>query len=123
MRKKAMQHLALVLALVLSLGIVLSGCKSTKDMVVGQWEIEDAVGITINSYGVTYLRSLEFFSDGTYNSNHVNYSGSYSIDGNRIKLTGILMSTLVYTFEIKGDTLYLYPSSSTDSYLEYKRAD
>ncbi len=117
------RHLTLLIAIILLICITLPGCKSTEDMIIGQWEIVDAVGITAGSWNVTYLKRLEFFNDGTYVSNHVNYSGNFSINSSRLKLTGILMPTLTYTFEIKGDALYLYPNSSSSSYIEYKRAN
>ena len=50
---------------------------------------------------------LEFFSDGKYTSNRSNYEGNYSIDGNRIRLEGILVDSKTYYFRVKGDTLEL----------------
>ena len=121
MPTKFFRRVSLLIIVLMLISLILPGCKRTEDMIIGRWEIVDAVGITAGSWDVTYLRHLEFFEDSTYISNHVNYSGSYSINSTRLKLTGILMPTLTYTFEIKGDMLYLYPSSSTSSYIEYKR--
>lgn len=133
MNAQFLRRLSLLVAITLLICIVLPGCKSTEDMIIGQWEIVDAVGITAGSWDVTYLSYLEFFSDGTYVSNHVNYSGNFSVNSTRLKLTGILMPTLTYTFEIKGNKLYLYPNSErgipyssnspSSSYIEYKRTN
>ena len=57
------------------------------------------------------INELEFFSDGTYTSNHPNYEGSYSVDNNRIRLTGVLMESLTYTIEINNDTIKFYSDS------------
>ncbi len=50
---------------------------------------------------------LEFFSDGKYTSSHSNYEGDYSIDGNRIRLEGILVDSRIYYFKVNGNTLEL----------------
>lgn len=50
---------------------------------------------------------LEFFSDGKYSSDDSNYNGRYSVDGERIKFEGILVSPVVCSFELKGDKLIL----------------
>ena len=57
------------------------------------------------------INELEFFSDGTYTSNHPNSEGSYSVDNNRIRLTGVLMESLTYTIEINNDTIKFYSDS------------
>ena len=95
------RRLALLMVIILAVSLVLPACKSTEDMIVGYWE---------NTEGGQF-RYLEFFSDGSYTSSHVNYEGSYSIEGNRLKLTGILVESKTYSFEIKGNTLYLYNRS------------
>lgn len=74
--------------------------KSAVSNIIGQWEREEGKGI----------QGLEFFSDGTYTSDHPNYNGNYSIDGNRLKLAGILVDPLVYSFEIKSNELILTPN-------------
>lgn len=96
---------AAVLALTVVLVVTLVGCGSSTSSIVGRWNKTEGSGF---SY-------LEFFSDGTYTSSHVNYEGNYSIDGDRLKLSGILVEAKTYTFEIKGDTLSLYTSSESDS--------
>ena len=59
---------------------------------------------------------IEFFSDGKYTSSHPNYEGDYSIDGNRIRLEGILVDSRIYYFKTSGDTLELsYDENFEDS--------
>lgn len=97
--------------LLLLTGVVaslLSACGSSS--IVGHWETADGE------------REFEFFSDGTYTSEKANYAGSYSIDGNRIRLGGILMADLTYTFKVSGDTLILYHDDG-DVYREYDRVN
>lgn len=55
----------------------------------------------------TRFSSLEFFSDGKYTSSHSNYEGNYSIDGNRIRLEGVLVDSVIYYFKASGNTLEL----------------
>lgn len=74
--------------------------KSAVSNIIGQWERNEGKGI----------QELEFFSDGTYTSDHPNYNGNYSIDGNRLKLAGILVDPLVYSFEITNNELILTPN-------------
>jgi len=92
-------------ALVVALLITLAACGSDSSKIVGRWEKTEGRGF---SY-------LEFFSDGTYTSDKANYEGRYSIDGNRLKLSGILVEAMTCTFKIKGDTLSLYSSNESDS--------
>lgn len=57
--------------------------------------------------GRTDFSYIEFFSDGKYTSSHSNYEGNYSIDGNRIRLEGILVDSKIYYFRVSGNTLEL----------------
>lgn len=106
---------------VMLLAVLLAGCgsKSPSDLIVGQWIVpgeEDRAGTT------SKLVALEFFSDGTYTSNRSNYSGGYSIDGDRIKLNGVLAEPLTFTFELDGDTLTFYYDDGEVMY-EYQRVE
>lgn len=65
----------------------------------GCWELTNDVS--------TPFDKLELFSDGRYSSDDSNYSGRYSVDGNRIKFEGILVSPIVCSFETDGDELIL----------------
>lgn len=95
--------IALVLAVVMAAAFI--GCGSSKSKIVGKWNRTEG-------WGFEYL---EFFSDGTYTSNSSNYEGDYSIDGDRLKLSGFMAEAKVYTFKIKGNTLSLYESGRADS--------
>ena len=98
MKNTRKKYYILMLALTLAIAFTFYGCSNSQNKLVGRWE-------KIEGYGI--LDSLEFFSDGTYTSNQPNYEGAYSIEGDRIKLSGILMEAMVYTFEIKNNTLNL----------------
>lgn len=105
------KRVGLVVVLMLLMVSAFCGCETTEDKITGRWEKTEGSG----------LDYFEFFSDGTYVSSHPNYAGSYSIDGNRIRLEGILMETLVRTFELNGNTLSLQSDSGSSAI--YKRID
>ncbi len=88
-----MKKLSLILATILSI-VMLAGCGGND--LVGRWEDKNSG------------KFLEFFNDGNYTSDQTNYSGSYSVEGNRVRLSGILMPDKVYTFDISGDELTTY---------------
>lgn len=67
------------------------------------------------------IDELDFFSDGTYSSNLTNYSGGYSVDENRLKISGILDEALTFTFELDGDTVIIYEENGDT--VEYNRVD
>ena len=95
---KKLSKIVLVLMFVIILSVTLASCSSSSSKIVGLW---------VKSEGYCDFSYLEFFSDGTYASSSSNYAGSYSIDGDRIKLSGILVPTKTYTFKISGNTLTL----------------
>lgn len=111
MNTRFLRRLSLVVAAILLICIALPGCKSAEDQIVGYWKKVDGGP----------FRYLEFFSDGTYDSSSANYEGSYSISGDRLKLTGILVESKTYSFEIKDDKLYFYRGGSL--YATYQRVD
>lgn len=118
--KKSKKYLTSILGIIFFV-ILLAGCgsKSPSDLIVGQWIIpgeEDHAGTT------SQLVALEFFSDGTYTSNHSNYSGGYSIDGDRIKLDGVLAEPLTFTFKLDDDTLTFYYDDGEVIY-QYQRVE
>jgi len=86
----------------LIIGIVaLTACGgNSKSNLSGRWELSED-----SSSAFEYL---EFFSDGTYTSDRSNYEGSYSVDGNRLRLQGILVDSLTYTFEVNKGKLTLF---------------
>jgi heat shock protein HslJ len=83
---------------------MLTACGSSS--IVGRWESDKRVS------------ELEFFSDGTYTSSDANHTGTYSIDGKRLRLSGLLASDWVCDFDISGDQMTL--SGDLDG--EYSRA-
>lgn len=85
---------------------------------VGQWE---ATGDNVMYLGYMPIKELEFFSDGTYTSNSPNYSGNYSIEGNRLKLSGILVSPETLSFKVRGNILSLYLPEYEEYVYEFKR--
>jgi len=86
--------------------VILSGCSNnTSNSLSGKYVGE----------GNTDFNYIEFFSDGKYTSSSSNYEGDYSIDGNRIRLEGILVNSRTYYFKVSGDTLIL----SSDESFEY----
>lgn len=78
--------------------------------IIGRWE----------SVENTWMDELEFFSDGTYSSDKDNYFGSYTAENGRLRLGGVLMSDLVYSYDLDGDTLILYEDDDDDG-IEYRR--
>lgn len=98
MRKKVLRATSLFMALIMCV-LLLVACGSSSGKLVGRWSKTD---------GGTSINSLEFFSDGTYTSDYPNYYGSYSVDGNRIRLSGVLIEDMTMSFEVKDDTLTFY---------------
>lgn len=81
--------------------IMLVSCGGSKESyLIGRWSIDE-------NYHSS-LEELEFFSDGTYVSDHPNYEGNYSVDNDRIRLTGILVDSKTYTFDVNKITLTFY---------------
>ena len=92
---------------------IMGACqKSPEAKITGRWRLAEDSS--------SFLNRLEFFSDGTYVSNHANYEGSYSIDDNRIRLQGILVDTKSFTYQLKGDILTFYDDGG-DVYCVYER--
>ena len=86
-----------IVGIIVCLVVVVLLSKFGGSNIVGRWEsVEDA-----------FFDELEFFSDGTYTSDHSNYFGSYSIEGNRLRLSGVLFKDRIYTFELRGNKLTL----------------
>ena len=100
MSKRFVKTVALTTVICLLCAFLLTGCGNSSKALVGRWVKND-------DSGYSYFTYLEFFSDGTYDSDHPNYSGNYSIDGNRIRLSGILVETKTCDFQVKGKTLTL----------------
>lgn len=70
-----------------------------KKKLQGRWELANDASAPFDE--------LELFSNGEYSSDDSNYNGQYSVDGDRIKFEGILVSPVVCTFSISDNTLTL----------------
>lgn len=99
----------LIFIVILTTISILTACGSPASKLIGQWERD-------GDYAVT---KLEFFDDGTYTSDHSNYNGNYTINDNRLKITGILVEPETFDFEIKNNTLVLY--NEKGSTMEFER--
>ena len=102
----------LILTLLVLTVLLMPACGNKASSLVGQWEIENTEG--------TYapFDTLEFFSDNTYASDFPNYNGNYSVDGDRIKLSGILVEPLTCSYRIKGKTLSLTHEDATWTFVK-----
>ena len=90
-----------ILIVVLSTMLLLMSCGNGSSKIVGQWVRQNTEGVSAP------FDELEFFSDNTYSSDDANYNGNYSIDGGRIKFSGILVEPITCSFDISGKTLTL----------------
>lgn len=91
---------ALLITLV-ALVVFLSACAgNTKNDIVGLWKSSGDESIFYNS--------VEFFSDGTHITETPGWSGTYTTDGNRLRISGKLYGE-VFSFEItdNGNELIL----------------
>ncbi len=91
---------ALLISLMLFI-VLLTACGgSTKNDIVGLWKSSGDESIFYNS--------VEFFSDGTHITETPGWSGTYTTDGNRLRISGKLYGE-VFSFEItdKGNKLIL----------------
>ena len=92
----------IIVVVVIILAIIVLSVTHISDpskAIIGRWKPVSGDGLS--------FRYIEFFSDGTYTSSHDNYQGTYSIDGDRIRLSGFLVSDKVWTFQLKGNKLIL----------------
>lgn len=93
------KFVAILSAVLLVLTVTACGTGNNSNKLVGQWKQTNTDKF--------YFDELEFFSDNTYGSNDVNYNGNYSVDGNRIKLDGILVSPITATYTVNNKELIL----------------
>ena len=83
----------------------LCACGNPQDALSGGWTKTD---------GSVMFDNVEFFKDGTYASNSANYDGFYSIEGDRIKFSGVLVDPVTLSYKIDGDKLYFYRESTNE---------
>ena len=96
MKKRIVEIIAILLV-----GVMLTACGDIKSKLAGHW-----VARPSRDSG-SFYNYYDFFSDGTYSSYSDNYHGSYSVDGNRIRLSGVLVSDKVVEYKFEGDTLVI----------------
>lgn len=95
--------------------MLLTACGgSTKNHIVGLWKSSGNESIFYNS--------VEFFSDGTHVTETPGWSGTYTTDGNRLRISGKLYGE-VFSYKItnKGNELIL--TNSLGNSKTYARAN
>lgn len=111
MKNKALKVTAVAVILAICI-TVFAACGNRADKLVGRWS---------KTSGGTSINYLEFFSDKTYKSDYSNYNGSYSIDGNRIRLSGVLVEDMTMNFEVNGDNLIFYSDNGNNEIMKFER--
>lgn len=104
MKKTVTTITSIILIAVLCI-TALCACGSPQDALAGRWTKTD---------GGIMFSNVEFFKDGTYSSDHANYDGAYSIEGDRIKFTGVLVDPVTLSYKIDGDKLFFYYQSTNE---------
>ena len=92
------KFIALCLSVIM-IFLVFAGCSKETTKLVGSWQIVD---------GHSEFSRIEFFDNGSYDTDVSNYEGRFTVSGNRLNLQGILTSSLTYIFEVSDNTLTLY---------------
>lgn len=110
-KNKALRVTAVAVILTICI-TVFAACGNPADKLVGRWS---------KTSGGTSINYLEFFSDKTYKSDYSNYNGSYSIDGNRIRLSGVLVEDMTMNFEVNGDNLIFYSDNGNNEIMKFER--
>ena len=100
--KKVKRKIVMLVTLIATiLTLFLTACGNGASKIIGQWERENTENVSAP------FDELEFFSDNSYSSDDANYNGNYSIDGSRIKFSGILVEPITCSFDVSGKTLTL----------------
>lgn len=105
---------SIILITMISIMLLLSACGNASSRLVGRWERQNTVEISAP------FDELEFFSDNTYSSDDSNYNGNYSIDGNRIKFSGILVEPITCSFDVFRKKLTLTYENETWEFTKMK---
>lgn len=87
---------------------------STKSDIVGVWKSSGKESIFYNS--------IEFFSDGTHVTETPVWSGTYTADGNRLRISGKLYDE-VFSFEITDNGNKLTLTNELGYSKSYERAN
>lgn len=105
---------ALLIGLML-LVMMLTACGgSTQNGIVGLWKSSGDESIFYNS--------VEFFSDGTHVTETPGWSGTYTTDGNRLRISGKLYGE-VFSFEITDNGNKLTLTNNLGYSKFYKRSN
>lgn len=95
--------------------VLLTACGAgTKNEIVGLWKSSGDESIFYNS--------VEFFSDGTHITETPSWSGTYTTDGNRLRISGKLYGE-VFSFEITDNGNELILTNSLGYSKTYNRAN
>lgn len=103
--KKTIKSISSILLIIALCITALCACGSPQDALAGRWT---------KTEGGIMFSEVEFFKDGTYDSDSANYDGSYSIEGDRIKFSGVLMPAVTLSYKLDGDKLTFYYESTND---------
>lgn len=103
-----------ILIVTISTIFLLTACGNGSSKIIGQWERENTEKVSAP------FDDLEFFSDNTYSSDDSNYNGNYSVDGSRIKFSGILVEPITCSFDVSGKKLTLTYEDETWEFTKAK---
>lgn len=90
--------------------LLLTCCTAPKDenSIVGKWELEEGT----STKGLRIPREIEFFSDGSLQSN---CGGKYVIEDGRLNIYYSAMDSYSYIFEVQDDLLILQSNDNNTS--------
>ncbi len=105
----------LLIVLPLFFILLFTCCSASKEnnSIVGKWELEEGT----STKGLRIVRELEFFSDGTVQSN---YGGKYTIEEERLNIYYSAMDSYSYIFRLENDLLILQSNDSSPDKSEYR---
>ena len=111
-RDTTMKRLAIVAALVLLFGCILTGCSAGKSSMVGTWysDRDDQSTLTLNKDGT--------YSDGTWLT-----SGKYTSDGSKLTLTSTLDGSITLLIQTENGKTVLYYDNKPYSHTYYGSAE
>lgn len=93
--------------------LVCSACSSgTEETIVGQWRS--------NEESVVFYSNIEFFSDGTHVTETPGWSGTYTAENSRLRISGKLYSE-VFSYELSDGEETLVLSDELGNSIIYNR--
>ncbi len=108
--KKGIQFLSILTILV----FLLCSCGNATNDIVGLWKSTGSESIFYNS--------VEFFSDGTHVTKHPSWSGTYTTDGNRLRISGQMYGE-VFSYELSDNGNQLTLTNSLGYSKTYTRSN